>query len=430
MTFSQFGKQLTGSSGIVDLMEDLGQALNQNPDMLFLGGGNPAHIDAFESCISQHLTAFAQTPEQLHKLVGVYQSPRGNETCIDELASYLKQRLDWPVRSKNIALANGSQSAFFVLINMLAGHFDSSSRGSVKKICFPMMPEYLGYSDQGIADDMFCGYRPKLALMGEHQFKYTIDFDQLTERDDIAAYCVSRPTNPTGNLITDNEMEKLSQLARQQGKPLIVDCAYGLPFPGLVYEKATLPWDDNTIYVLSLSKLGLPGVRTGIVVGNEQLITNFVAANTILSLANGNLGPMLLTELLKAQQLDYLMEKVLLPFYLAKRALMLQQLETQLQGLSYRLHKSEGAFFVWLWLPDLPISSHELYLRLKARGVLIMAGEHFFFGLDSVWQHAQQCIRLNFCQSQEVIVKAIAILADELKNLTEAKKKTAKKLGA
>jgi len=36
--------------------------------------------------------------------------------------------------------------------------------------------------------------------------------------------------------------------------------------------------------------------------------------------------------------------------------------------------------FLWLWFPDLPISSLELYKRLKARGVLVVSG-HYFSGV-------------------------------------------------
>ena len=72
--------------------------------------------------------------------------------------------------------------------------------------------------------------------------------------------------------------------------PLIIDGAYGLPFPSILFNDARPHWNENTILVLSLSKLGLPGVRTGIVVANEEIINAFSNANTVVSLANGNLG--------------------------------------------------------------------------------------------------------------------------------------------
>ena len=37
-------------------------------------------------------------------------------------------------------------------------------------------------------------------------------------------------------------------------------------------------------------------------------------------------------------------------------------------GVNWALHASEGAFFHWLWLPDLKCSTRELYERLKKRG--------------------------------------------------------------
>lgn len=40
MELSQFGQKFAGPTGIVELMDDLGSALNENPEMIFMGGGN------------------------------------------------------------------------------------------------------------------------------------------------------------------------------------------------------------------------------------------------------------------------------------------------------------------------------------------------------------------------------------------------------
>ncbi|MBT4888297.1 MAG: valine--pyruvate transaminase, partial [Rhodospirillales bacterium] len=44
MQFSKFAKKFTDHSGISQLMEDLGDAMAGEQDVLMLGGGNPAHI--------------------------------------------------------------------------------------------------------------------------------------------------------------------------------------------------------------------------------------------------------------------------------------------------------------------------------------------------------------------------------------------------
>ena len=56
--------------------------------------------------------------------------------------------------------------------------------------------------------------------------------------ESIGAICVSRPTNPTGNVLTDAEVYQLTDLARSHGIPFILDSAYGLPFPGIVFVDA------------------------------------------------------------------------------------------------------------------------------------------------------------------------------------------------
>jgi len=414
MKLSTFGDRLTSESGIVNLMEDLGEALNVNPDMLFLGGGNPAMVPAFEQHCERLFRVLTSDPELRRKLLGVYQSPQGNEQFVAALAAYFRKQHNWPVSEANIAVTNGSQSAFFLLLNMLSGR---TSSGKLQRICLPMMPEYLGYRDQTLHPDAFVGYRPRIERYGEHQFKYCVDFNGINIASDIGALCVSRPTNPTGNVLTDAEMQQLQVLSLEHDIPLIVDCAYGLPFPGIVFTPAQLSWQPNQIFVLSLSKLGLPGVRTGIIVADEQVIRQLVRANTINCLANGNLGPMLATGMLEDGSLDTLCQTEILPYYQTKRALMLALLEDHLKEVNYRVHLSEGAFFVWLWFPDLALSSQQLYERLKQNNVLVMAGEHFFFGLDSEdWAHSRQCIRLNFCQSEEVMSQALAILARTLKS--------------
>ena len=61
-----------------------------------------------------------------------------------------------------------------------------------------------------------------------------MDFDALESLPElkagkIGAICCSRPTNPTGNVLTDGEMARLDTLAQEHGIPLIIDNAYGIP---------------------------------------------------------------------------------------------------------------------------------------------------------------------------------------------------------
>ena len=78
MRLSAFGDKFAASSGISSLMDDLGRALEENPALLFMGGGNPGRVEAAEVFFQQRIEAVLADPARRHQLFGVYQSPQGD----------------------------------------------------------------------------------------------------------------------------------------------------------------------------------------------------------------------------------------------------------------------------------------------------------------------------------------------------------------
>lgn len=411
MKLSAFGDKFSASTGIVELMDDLGTALNGNPDMIFMGGGNPGRIPEAEAIFKKRLEAVLQDPQQLHSLMGIYQSPQGDKLFLNQIAGLLRNEFGWDVSERNIAISNGSQPAFFILYNMLAG---TMTDGTHRSIHLPLAPEYIGYTDIGLSEQFFTATRPEIELLDERMFKYHVDFSKLEITEQTAAMCVSRPTNPTGNVLTDNEVEHLDDIAQAADIPLIIDGAYGLPFPGILFNDAKPHWNQNTILVLSLSKLGLPGVRTGIVVASEELIQAFSNANTVVSLACGNFGPTIARELFRTGEILSLSRQLIKPFYEQAATQAVKWFKESFGDVPYRIHKPEGAIFLWLWFDGIPISSQELYERLKRRGVLVVPGHNFFPGMDQAWRHQQECIRVSYAQDGDTVRKGIALIAEEV----------------
>lgn len=412
MKLSAFGEKFSGTSGIVELMDDLGEALHSNPDMIFMGGGNPSRLMDVEKIFQQRLEALMQDPRQRHSLFGIYQSPQGNEVFLEQVAGFLRQQYGWDLTSRNIAVSNGSQSAFFVLYNMFAGRMQD---GSHRTIHLPLTPEYMGYADVGLSEDFFSATRPSIDILEDHIFKYRVDFSQLDPDDTVGALSVSRPTNPSGNVLTDEEMRHLDEIARARDIPLIVDGAYGLPFPNICFVDAAPIWNENIILLLSLSKLGLPGVRTGIIVASEDVISSFANANTIISLASGNLGPAIAGEWFSSGEILDLTANHVTPFYRERSQQTVDWFREAMGDLPFHIHKPEGAIFLWLWFEDLPITSQELYERLKARGVLVSPGQGFFIGVDhDDWPHSNQCMRVAYAQDAETVQAGVRIIADEV----------------
>lgn len=415
MPYSIFGNKFTQHSGITELMDDLNAGVQGGDDILMLGGGNPASIPA----IQQRLTELMQQLLDEGKLMNTlsnYDGPKGKDCFVEAIAGLFNDLYGWNLTGHNIMLTNGSQNAFFYLFNLLAGKFTA---GKSKKILFPLAPEYIGYGDASVSEDAFVAVRPKITELDNGLFKYYVDFDSLKIDQEIGAICVSRPTNPTGNVLTDQEITHLDRLARDNNIPLIIDNAYGTPFPNIIFEEVTPFWNSNTILCLSLSKFGLPGARCGIVIANPEIIKAMTNLSGIMALSPGGIGPEIALPLVKTKEILKLSNEVIKPYYYQKSQRAIALLQSKITHPNFKIHKAEGALFLWLWFKDLPISSNELYKRLKDKGLLIVSGHYFFPGLDQEWQHTQECIRLNYAQDDEVVERGVTILSDEINCLYE-----------
>jgi valine--pyruvate aminotransferase len=411
--YTRFGERYTRTTGALELMSDLGDAAAQaaRGPVYLLGGGNPARIAAVEDVYRRRLREIAADAAQFGRFAAGYTEPGGLPSCRAAIASALQAEYGWPLSERNVVLTAGSQAAFYVLFNLFAGPGTNDVR---QRILLPLAPEYIGYSGLSMQDELVVAHPALVEELPDRFFKYHLDFDRLEVADDVAAICVSRPTNPSGNVLTTAELGRLDALARLHRVPLIVDAAYGRPFPGIEFTESRGLWNDNVILCLSLSKLGLPGVRTGIVVANESIVEAITAFNATAALAPPGTGAEIVAPLLASGELAALCETTVRPFYRARCEFALDTLREAFRDLPLRIHVPEGAFFLWLWFPGLPIGSAELYRRLKAQGVYVLSGHHFFPGLDRDWRHRDECVRINYAQEPEMVRDGIRLIAAEV----------------
>ncbi len=415
MKLSKFGQRFTRRTGALELMEDLGEAMASESPAMMLGGGNPAHIPEILDLLAQRLREVADDSRDLRRMLADYASPAGELQFRSALAGLLRREYGWRVGPENIALTGGSQSGFFFLFNLLAGSFED---GSHRRILLPMVPEYAGYNDLGVTEELFVARRPAIEYLDDRLFKYHVNFDGLEIDEGISAIGVSRPCNPTGNVLTDDELGQLVGLAKDNSIPLIIDNAYGLPFPQIIFTDVQPYWDENVILCMSLSKIGLPAVRTGIFVARAEIIAALAGVNAVVSLAVSSVGAVIARQWIASGDIMRLSSETIQPFYRARAVQALAWVHEHLAGCEYFVHKPEGALFLWLWLPGLSVSSQTLYAKLKARGVYILPGEHFFPGLQEDWDHKKQCIRISYAQDPQSVRKGIAIIGEEVKALS------------
>lgn len=402
-------QKLARGSGIERLMDDLGKALAEGAGKLhMLGGGNPAPIPEITARWREIMREMLdEAPERFDRMLGVYDPQQGNGRFIKAVVKLFNNAYGWGLTEENIVITNGGQTAYFYLFNLLGGE----GRGGLRKILFPLMPEYIGYAEQGLHPEMFVAARSLIEELPGGMFKYHVDFDHLPWDDSIAAVCVSRPTNPTGNVLTDEEMRRLHSLCRARGAYLVVDNAYGAPFPDMIFTDVEPFWGEDTVLTYSLSKIGLPGTRTGILIGPPELCRAISSMNAVVGLANGNVGQALTLPLFESGEIITLSRELVKPFYAHRSQRAVEAVHAAFEGLPYRIHVSEGALFLWLWFPGLPGGADALYQDLKAAGVLVVPGHFFFHALPEPWQHAEECVRINYAMNIDAFPAAMRAMA-------------------
>ena len=312
-----------------------------------LCGGNPAAVPQMQAIWRRQMRELLGNENAFDRMLANYDPPQGNPRFLRSLAGLLEKTFGWPVTHDNVAVTNGTQCTFFFLFNLLAGEHDG---GLHRKILLPMSPEYMGYTDQGLDEDLFVSCRSSITWPqgdGDRVFKYRVDFAAVEE-------CLRREHCGDGRVAA---LEPHGQCAYRGRSPasfrpcgalrrfLIVDGGVWRPVSRPRVQRGAAALGAHVINTFSLSKLGLPGVRTGIVVGPPEIIAAIQSMTAIAGLANGNVGQQLLLPLLESGEILQFGPSILAPFYEARSAPPKAVREFfGRTGVHWAIHASEGAF--------------------------------------------------------------------------------------
>ncbi|MDJ0678217.1 MAG: valine--pyruvate transaminase [Calothrix sp. MO_167.B42] len=408
---SRIGTQMSNLTGVRAIMKDINETLRAGAGKQFinLSAGNPLILPEVEQ-LWRDSTAELLASSEYGEVVCRYGSSQGYDPLIAAIANDFNRRYGLKLSDRNILITPGSQSLYFYAANCFGG---ATHHGELKQIVLPLSPDYTGYGGVCLFPDALVAYQPTLDVEEEaHRFKYRPDFSQLSITEDTGCVIFSRPCNPTGNVLTDDEVNKIAALAAPYDIPVLIDSAYAPPFPALNFTPMTPVFGDSILHCMSLSKAGLPGERIGIAIGDERMIQVLECFQTNMCLHPSRYGQAIAARAINSGALADISTTVIRPFYQQKFAV----LENTLHGampkdLPWFLHRGEGAIFAWLWFKDLPVSNWELYQQLKEVGVIVVPGSTFFPGLRGEWRHKQECLRISLTGSDAEIATGMKLLA-------------------
>ncbi|MDF5715289.1 MAG: valine--pyruvate transaminase [Rhizonema sp. NSF051] len=408
---SKIGNQMSNLTGVRAIMKDIVETLEAGAGQQFinLSAGNPVILPEVEQ-LWRDCTADLLASPEYGEVVCRYGSSQGYAPLIEAIARDFNQRYGLNISEKNILITPGSQTLYFYAANAFGGY---TNNGELRQIVLPLSPDYTGYGGVSLFPEALIAYKPTLDIDATaHRFKYRPDFSQLSITEKTGCVIFSRPCNPTGNVLTDDEVKKIAALATAHEVPLLIDSAYAPPFPALNFTDMTPVFGENILHCMSLSKAGLPGERIGIAIGEQKLIHVLECFQTNACLHASRYGQAIAARAINSGTLAEISERVIRPFYQNKFSVVESTLDESMpKDLPWFLHRGEGAIFAWLWLQDLPITDWEFYQQLKKVGVIVVPGNSFFPGLQEDWAHTQQCCRISLTASDEEINVAMQLLA-------------------
>jgi aspartate/methionine/tyrosine aminotransferase len=223
---------------------------------------------------------------------------------------------------------------------------------------------------------------------------------------DTKLIAICNPNNPTGYILKESEIDSIVKIAEKNGTWILADEVYGGA------EQLT---DDETpsfygryervVAVGSLSKAyGLPGLRTGWLVGPQDVVDNIWARHEYLTLSTSMLSNKLAALALSERVRPAIIKRT--RDYIRKGYPVLKEWMDML-GIFSNVPPQAAAIAFMKY--DLDINSTELTNRLvKEQRVLIVPGDHF--GIDKY-------VRISFGLPKEYLLAGLARIRDLLEKL-------------
>ena len=349
-------------------------------------------------------TAFEPSPGALEEFIAgvergssqAYTEYRGRNDIRHGLAKKLEAFTCRSISSENdLIITPGTQSALFLAVAVTVTPGDKVA----------------------IAQPDYFAFRRLIAFMGAEVVPVDLDylnsseraglnFDQLeiAFKAGIKAFLFSNPNNPSGVIYSQDEIERIADLANRFGVTVIVDQLYSrLLYPGRAYAhlRATDINPENVITILGPSKTEfLSGYRLGVALGPVRVVDRMEQVQAIVSLrAPGYCQAVLNTWF--SEPAGWLPDRI--ARHQAIRDAIVAILQSA-KGVAIR--PTEAGSYLFPKLPRFSVSPLDFIriLRYQA-GVTVTPGTEFS-------PHSHDSVRLNFSQNLEAAVEAISRMVE------------------
>lgn len=343
--------------------------------------GNPS-VPSPEKVTDVMLDLIKNTPAEL--LHG-YTSASGDAEVKKSIAEYINKKFGFSAKPELIYMTCGAAASLTITLNAIA------EAGDEVIVFVPFFPEYRVFTEQAGAT---------LKTVPCKKEDLQIDFDALekTLSPKTKAVIVNSPNNPSGVIIPEKDIIKLTDLLKSKQKEygttifLISD----EPYRELVFNGEKVPYIpkyyENTFVCYSYSKaLSLPGERIGYISVSPEMNS----ANDVFAAVCGAgraLGYVCAPSLMQYTIAKCLDDTADISVYEKNRKI----LYDALTDIGYTVIKPDGAFYMFLKSPD--DDACKFYEHAKKFELLLVPSDDF--GCTGF-------VRIAYCVDTAVIEKSL-----------------------
>lgn len=370
---------------VMDVLERANEMEREGADIVHLEVGEPDFDTPL--CVKE---AACKALDQGHTH---YTHSLGLYELRENISEYFLNTYQVSVDPDQIIVTSGSSPAIFLAFAALLEKGDEVIISDPHYACYPNFVKFVE------------GVPVTIPVYEEDGFQYRPEAIREKLTPNTKAIFINSPSNPTGNLLSEDRMREIAAMVDTPGAPYIVSDEI---YHGLVYEgkeHSILEFTDRAFVVNGFSKaFAMTGLRLGYVIAPTEFIRPmqkisqnfFISANAMVQRA----GIAALKE--AAKDVKRMKEK-----YNRRRQFMIRRLKELGLGITV---EPTGAFYIFANAKHISNDSYKLAFEIleKAR---VGVGPGIDFG-----QNGEGYLRFSYANSMENIEEGMNRLEKYLEN--------------
>ena len=320
-----------------------------------------------------------------------YPPLRGYKDLIKIIVKEAKQKINKDISEENIIITPGGSMGMFYIFSTILNVDDEII---LFEPLWPHLNEMIKY----------LGAKP-ISIGLQEKDNFHINFEDLEDKitNKTKAILINTPNNPTGVIYGQEELKKLSNIAKKHNLYIISDEEYCDYYYNDNIFNSPMKYYNNTLISRSYSKqYSIAGLRIGYVIGKKEIINQMEKFALFTNMYSSSIVQYAIAN--KKDEMGYFVNEA--RQIMNERMNLLYEGLNKIKGLSCK--KSEGGLYIWLCCKEIEENDIKFADRLLYNAkVATVPGSYF-------GKSGKGYLRVSLGAEKEKIVEAIRRIKEEI----------------